>query len=216
MRNLFFIALVIILIAGCKKDGGEETPHGTISLTNYFPLSVGNYWVYENYNIDSLGNETLVDRIDSMYINRDTTVNGYNYYILEGVNFTMGGFVPGIIGLFRDSSGYIVDQTGRKRLAKNDFIDTLFNEERFINGIHYFDISDIMKTVDHYISVGVGIFEAVECERMIVFQEGTPNEGEIRFHHNYYAEDVGLIVGAGSWYSSNAHFEARLLRYNIE
>ncbi len=216
MRNLFFVALVIILIAGCKKDGEIEAPHGTVNLYNYFPLSIGNYWVYQNYNIDSLGNETLTDRIDSMYINRDTIVNGYQYYVLEGTNFTMGGYAPGIIRLLRDSSGYIVDEGGRRRIAQNNYTDTLYNESRPINGNHYYDISSIMKTVDNDISVAAGLFDVIECEIMITIVTPIPTQGETRYHHNYYADNIGEVVGAGSWYSSKGHFETRLLRYNIE
>lgn len=212
MRNLFFVGLVLILLFGCKKE--DESPNGTSETYNYFPLAIGNWWVYENYNIDNIGNETLSAVLDSLYIDNDTIISGTQYYMLEGSTLTIGG--AGTLKFLRDSSGFIVNEKGHKIIAQNNFTDTLYNESRIMNGVHYFDISGIMKTVDTDITVGAGVFEVIECEQKItIFAADAPNTG-IRYHNNYYANNIGQIVGEGSWYSSGGYFESRLLRYNIE
>jgi hypothetical protein len=54
MRKLFFIGFALAILTSCQKN--DENPLQKKSV--YLPLEIGNYWVYEHYKIDTLGNET--------------------------------------------------------------------------------------------------------------------------------------------------------------
>lgn len=65
MRKLIYLGLLVALFTSCDKD--NSTPIiDSADKANYFPLQIGNYWVYEHYDIDSLGNETIKNRTDSV------------------------------------------------------------------------------------------------------------------------------------------------------
>ena len=78
---------------------------------NYTPLSIGNYWVYEGYKIDTNGIEEPLNNHDSLVIKRDTIINGHSYFVLEGNKISS---IWKIKGIFRDSAEYAVNSDGKK------------------------------------------------------------------------------------------------------
>ncbi len=53
MRKIIITAFLLGIVAliSCQKDNeSNEYPNGQdyIEIPNYFPLAIGNYWVYEN------------------------------------------------------------------------------------------------------------------------------------------------------------------------
>ena len=71
MKYLFALsAIALLLISSCKKEEMVPCPTPPIeTIPNYMPLAIGNYWVYNNYKIDTLGNETKMNLVDSIFIN---------------------------------------------------------------------------------------------------------------------------------------------------
>ena len=107
MRNVFLLGIiVIILISSCKKEE-DVIEQPTTKSVDYTPLTVGNFWVYENYSIDTLGNETVLIQKDSIVVDRDTVIGSYTYFILEGTSYPTIN-VWGIVDIVRDSSDYLV------------------------------------------------------------------------------------------------------------
>lgn len=68
MINKIFYAITLIgflFLVSCSDDN-SNTP---TTEQNFFPLTIGNYWVYENYQLDSAGNKITASKaIDSMVI----------------------------------------------------------------------------------------------------------------------------------------------------
>lgn len=66
-----FIILIMLGLApfvfwSCSDDGDDNPVNPTVK--NYFPLYVGNYWVYEKYTLDSNNNRISTSlKIDSAY-----------------------------------------------------------------------------------------------------------------------------------------------------
>lgn len=74
---LSFAAMVVVLWS-CK----DNTTNPPASTKNYYPMTVGNYWVYQDYETDSLGN--IIQNkmsIDSTYISGQTTKLGKQAYV---------------------------------------------------------------------------------------------------------------------------------------
>ncbi|WP_137089293.1 hypothetical protein [Mangrovivirga cuniculi] len=75
--KFFLLASVVIISQSCKDD--EETPETTL---DYFPLDVGNYWVYgEDLNSD----QTISDeeKLTNTVIKSDHVLDGNSYSMIE-------------------------------------------------------------------------------------------------------------------------------------
>lgn len=110
----FFILLVIITLISCKKndDADPNTPQVQDPITNdYFPMNIGNYWVYEFQTKDPSGNIVGNTSYDTLKIVSDTVIANETYYVLT----TNKPYINSR-KTFRDSSGYIIDENGTIKL----------------------------------------------------------------------------------------------------
>src|SRR3954462_12254805 len=109
---LFILSLYMITMASCGSkdkdtDTKEEDPEVTVS--NYSQLKVGNYWIYQEYTIDSaLITETPTTVFDSCYIENTFTIRGNKYYQISMSN----GMTSFSYRALRDSTDCIVDNNG--------------------------------------------------------------------------------------------------------
>ncbi len=73
MLNKTKIAVTIlglIFLISCSDDNTTQPT----TEQNFFPLNLNNYWVYENYQLDSAGNKVLATKaIDSMIVAKQET-----------------------------------------------------------------------------------------------------------------------------------------------
>lgn len=70
---LFLPVLMLISLFSCNKSD-ENDPQPPAS-EDFMALKVGNYWIYQNYDIDTNGVATPTDDWDSAYISKDTLIN---------------------------------------------------------------------------------------------------------------------------------------------
>ena len=212
MKKLFILGIALALFS-CQKD---EADHIKETYPNYYPLEIGNYWVYENYQIDPSGEETLSTRIDSIVIKRDTVINGNTYFVLEGERFPFTASRWGIIDLVRDSSGYIVNHEGLKMFAFENFTDTLVDYIKTQNTDTLYTLTYKMEQPDYQVSVPLGTFDAVNFKGTVITYHAAPNVPNPRYNNNYFAKDVGKILESWHYYMSPDIHEKRLVRYHIE
>lgn len=79
-KTFFLISAALILFSGCGK---EDFYIPFCKPDKYFPLEVGNYWIFQNYKVYADGTVEQ-ESCDSMYISSDTLRLGYRYFHLEG------------------------------------------------------------------------------------------------------------------------------------
>ncbi len=113
-RVIVFLLTAILLIS-CKKEQTDPVPD--VSYASAIQLKVGNYWIYENKILQISSNSITYDTDDSVFISKDTIVNGKLYYKLGNIY----GWK-----LVRDSSGYIVDHEGYVFFSAINFKDTIY------------------------------------------------------------------------------------------
>jgi len=78
MKNTTLLLLAFVsstLFIGCFKENQESVVYPDFAM-----LKVGNYWIYQYFDIDSLGNATATNTYDSCYVEKDTTINGKTYF----------------------------------------------------------------------------------------------------------------------------------------
>lgn len=214
MRKLIYLGLLVALFTSCDKD--NSTPIiDSADKANYFPLQIGNYWVYEHYDIDSLGNETIKNRTDSVIISRDTIVNGNQYYILEGTNYPFDGGSWGIVDILRDSSGCVVNEKGQVKFSANNFTDVLASKTEIENEDTLYVLTYRMEKITNQVDVPVGEFEALNYKGTVITYNPSLNVKNPRYLNNYFADNVGKILETYFYLNSPIISEKRLIRYKI-
>jgi len=214
MRNLFVSGVIIILLSSCNKDDGS-TPSGSQPL-NYLPLKVGNYWIYQHYDIDTSGNETMTARIDSMVITRDTIIRDKQYFVLEGTDYPF--VYPGwnIIDIMRDSSGCLVNHNGTIRFAADNFSDTLAGRILVVGNDTMYTLTYKMEKPYYPVQVPAGLFEVLNYKGTVCTLLNISGVVYPRYLNTYYTNDVGKILSTYFYLHSPEFSEKRLIRYYIQ
>jgi hypothetical protein len=197
----------------------ENSNDTSVKLQNYLPLKVGNYWVYQHYMIDTLGNETKFNLIDSVYIKRDSLINSNKYFVFYDSN---PGFL--FIPIFiRDSSGYLVNEKGQKIFSQTNFSDTINRTNYFATqNLIYCSRTIRMEKSANLVNVPMGSFEAINAkETNCYFIDGYLNpypqsKRPIVYNNVYYTPNIGIILHTYRYASiPYVRYEKRLIRCKI-
>lgn len=98
MKNkyLYLILILPFLLLSCSEDN-TNSPNDS-EVYGILPSSKGNYWIYENYTLDSIfTRKSKTNTIDSIVVTRDTLRLGKtasvftDYASVSGGNFTKSG-----------------------------------------------------------------------------------------------------------------------------
>lgn len=211
--------LIFSLVISCKKEDDSVSKISS-KTSSYYPLTVGSYWIYGHYDIDTLGNETALPEFDSVTISGILNIRGHAYHVFTGTEYPYGPTnTMRDLRAVRDSSGYIVDTNGRILFSDRDFSDSLHVNYEVIsnNDTLHTDVFQ-MRSVSTPVSVPAGTFSQVlnyhGSHRMylITLPPFVPNPRDYSF---YYAKGVGKILNTYFWAKQAGYSERRLLRYRV-
>jgi len=220
MKKVMLTTLVLALVMlGCSKEEKEEIiepipiVNNNVPTEKHMPLAVGNYWIYETINIDTLGNETTLTGIDSAYIDRDTLINGNTYYMISGgpaINHIMGSTI-------RNKGNDIVNYKSQgidKVLFSSSNLGDIYHSKTFDTG--QFTITTVTKTnVSKVVKVvNSGVFDCYEGVSTLT-QIIPANSNWTKTEKRYYEKSVGIIAGQYTYHYSSNVLELRLLRYHL-
>jgi hypothetical protein len=113
MKKLLALAILSLAVLSCKKDKISPTEPQPANPSYTHVSTIGSYWVYDWYDVDSTGNETLISGWkDTIRIVGDTAINGkvFQHYKGKELNSPVEYFS-------RDSSGYVVNPNGQIRYS---------------------------------------------------------------------------------------------------
>lgn len=203
----YLLIFSAFFIASCTTDDTSINTGVTDPTTKeYYPLTVGSYWVYDVYEADtSLTKLTLVET-DSVVVIKDTVING-STYVLVRRSFFGDTF-------FRDSSGIIVQGDGIPVMSITSGI-TLLNTYTIPQDTAY-TISLRMAMGDSLITVPAGQFQAKIAIGSVDSKESVAGWMKHRTFHAAFARNVGCIFQQMMWLGSGGGFEFRLRRYSIK
>jgi len=210
---LFFFS--ILFFAGCEKD--KETSYSPLpppvakpKVTDYFPLTIGSYWVYEWHEIDTNGTDKMI-HIDSTIVTNDTTINQKKYAVKK--NFIIeNNLQQTSIGFYRDSADYIVDNYGKIWFSNTNFTDTLQVDSMYDNLI---TIYYKMSHKDSLISISLGNYLCYDFEEIWKIKD--PHCNQNKSEHHFYTKGIGQIKDVHFFMSdcNSPRYEHRLIRYKI-
>lgn len=218
-QKTFLLALISMttFIYSCKKDKGLE-PSKNIppeSYPNYSQLKVGNYWIYQQYEIETNGHATSKNIFDSCYVEKDTVINNKTYFKLimprvyenQRENFFQ-----------RDSSHYIVDSNGKIVFSSQDFT-TIFEKSYYLNFNNKDTICQISRKMEDRnmaITTPSGTHITLNAKETYLMYPAFANAGNSRSINKRYAENLGIVVETLPFYFSDPNYvERRLVRYHI-
>ena len=75
--KISIIVIMLLVLASCSEDTTEPTDE-----KDYFPLSKGNYWIYNVYELDANSNPIDLIGTDSIIVSAITEINDKNGYEL--------------------------------------------------------------------------------------------------------------------------------------
>jgi hypothetical protein len=207
--KLLSLSILLIFIFSCKKE--IVTPSCESPITgSYIPMSVGSYWIYQWYEIDSLGTEELLEgKTDTVTIVKDTFIQTSIYKKIKEVNSYI---LPGnVIKFRRDSLGFLVNPRNDIYFSSSNFTDTL----RIDSNTNFKAIFK-MEIPSAPIETTAGVFECLNFQGEIT--PFLPVDWSTQLINTYYSRGVGKIQENTFYFSSAAEnqFQRRLIEYHIE
>lgn len=220
MKNSTLSILLIvftIIIFSCKKEFVSEQTvkeQETVNYPNFSKFNAGSYWVYQQYVIDTLGNETPTNNYDSCYAEADTIINGLTHHVINKPNPSSSS-LPRIRNLTRDSLHYIVELGGEIVFSSEDF-QTIFKSNYNVSGIDtIYQVIKRMANKNITVNTPFGTFVTSDYIQEYYYLL-YPTHDNPRVMHKRYAENVGVVIETIPFFSSNPNYtERRLIRYHL-
>jgi hypothetical protein len=218
-QKTFFlsVALISTMIYSCKKDKDTDptAPTTCITYPNFSQLKVGNYWVYEQFDIDAIGNATSKNTFDSCYVEKDTIINSKTY--LKMVKPNPYSTNQSDISYQKDSLHYIVNSNGKILFSSQDF-STIFEYRYFLAGPNDTVCQIVKQMADENLTVTTlaGTFTTSNAKETYSMYPNSASVGNPRNKHTRYAENMGIVIETLPFFASSPNYiERRLVRYHF-
>lgn len=208
--TLFLTAIIILATIGSCKKNKIITP--TVTYPNYSGLKVGNYWIYQQFDVDENGIAKSKNIFDSCYVEKDTVIRGKTYYKLV----KSGGFYE--ISFQRDSLHYLVNSDGQILFSSEDFtsiFETSYQTAGSNDTIAKYTRQ--MSDKNQIITTAAGTFTTSNVNEKFSMYPKWSSAGSIRNKNTRYSEKVGIVTETLPIIISNPTYtERRLLRYSVK
>ena len=194
---------ILFILVGCSNDD-EALPRELVN--DFTMIEVGNYWVYEWYEIEPNGVTTILNRRDSVYISEVIETGSKSLFLREAT----------FLGTPRQS--YLFDSANTIfRFSDREILLTLDEsiEQRKLLGFENDPIARVTYSLEEgtdYVEVPAGRFECINFKGVIEpLQSEYPHGERYNFHH--YAKNIGLVSMRTQFYNSPNDIEMRLVKY---
>ena len=203
-------SLIILICTACNNEEEEINLIEVVEVADYSSLQVGNYWIYDWYEVRPDGSEQFFQKRDTLRIEADTLIEGRTYYIRSG---TFLGQAQGNVVLY-DSADFLLSYPDARVLF------TINPNEEFIRN---FGLPDQPISVGTYrlnespetVEVPAGVFECLNFQGRIESLQLNYPHGT-RFNSNFYAKEVGLVKVITQFHSDPNDLEMRLVAFGRE
>lgn len=211
---LIVFSMLVFALSSCEKTKEKKVSD---VVSDYFPMEIGNYWVYEHYRVDMFGHSTKLPLTDSIVIVGDTLINGKTFYIFEGTDYFRKGKNWSVLGIFRDSSNCIINHEGEIKLSLTNFADTLHQAVLEYDSQEYAEIIYKMLPENSNIAVPAGKFNALNFRGTFIANKDFIPSGieNPRYLNNYYSKGIGLVSKNYFYFTGEHNFEVKLTKYRI-
>jgi hypothetical protein len=211
MKQLTLLcAMALMSFMACQKENAS-TSTITINTENYFPMKVGNYWIYVNSEVSSTGVETVNEGLDSVFIEKDTIVNSKLFYKFVTYNTKYKTYSKG--RLLRDSLQNIFTEKDKIIFSAKNFKDTF---EFDYNNIELFKTKYYKMEKENNIVSSTGTYNCLDYRLTAILKQPALDGDTVRYCHTYYSNNIGLLQKKAGFISSRAFLKEDLIRYKVQ
>ena len=221
LSSLFFCLSLIFLVSCSTDDAQQET--NTVDEepqevnSNFYALTVGNTWTYENFYLDfNTGEYNSRGRQDIITITGTTILNDNEFFVFESEIYNeLGELQREEIFYQRDSLGYLIDGVGNILFSTNIVgeLYTKFNLRDENNEVA-FVVEGTLIINNRVLDLEAGLFYPVVNEYYAT--QGNNENPDSGREYVYYADGIGLLQYDISTVTSFPHYrEMRLKSYTV-
>jgi len=215
MKAFQLLCYLLILTLAFSCNGDDEIAPDPVDPppTIYYNLNKDSYWIYQWYNIDTSGVETVRNTIDTLRNVGDTLINGNLYIVQEGTYF--GG--PLGEKFIRESNGDLVDEKGRIFFSSTNFTDVLSRDTIGPDPNDPFIIVNyqMASSETEEITTMAGTFSCLNYQG--THQTFNPIfSWDIRLSDNFYGVGIGEVQSNTFFASSLTTLERRLVEFELK
>jgi hypothetical protein len=218
MKNVLLILGSLLIIYSCKKDEIQKDP--PIGASDYLPMNIGNYWVYQQYEIEDSFQDIPSPIYDSIIITKDTLIHNTNYYKFDHyqcylINNSIQTHNEGPL-YYRDSLKYLVSSKGQIFFSENNFSDTLLTKVELNKKDTIYRITYKAERSESRLTVPAGsYYELINFKGTVNCNPKYSKTKNSRFTDTYYAAGVGEIFRSAIFLQGTNKLEKKLLRYKL-
>ncbi len=211
-QKYLLFAILVTGIYSCKKEDVETlnvvTPTEQIS-NNYFPMTIGSYWVYE-FDMH-LANGTIVDNniIDTIMVIGDTLISGESYFVFE-TNKPSSNII-----YYRriNEIGEVVSQNNQLICPPDNSYSNIYNSHYGFSGLdttyHYWEEFSGLTEVNNV------LVDSYECIQMTAYHQAWPSFGSALIADTNFFSSVGMLQRSYGFLSGSKQV-GTLVDYHIE
>ena len=208
-RMLLFVFLSAIVFS-CKKEGVDEPGRKNISpivvRNDFYPLTIGSYWVYDFDRILPDGTVEEIDLYDTIRIVGDTVIGADTFAV-----FSSDVPYPDAVYFRRDDGGEIISHSNSLVCPPHPEYPGEYNSHYGFNG---------QDTVYHYWEEFYGYVEVKgpiglhTCIQMTAYHDYYPGYGAGIVADTHYFSTIGELQRSFS-YASGIRVVGTLITYRI-
>ena len=211
MKNVILVASILFCLNSCSKNDP------TVKTSDYLPMKVGNYWIYQNYYFYPNNNVDISLYNDSVCISKDTIIHGNTYYKFERYYSVGMADVGKSIKFYRDSLGNLIDSNGRIEFSENNINKIILQSYNIINTDTLSKSTYKMDNTPIKITTPSGIYYNILTFKGEIkpYPNWVTAYNSILYSYYYYEKGIGLVSQNIPNLRGETHSESKLIRYHI-
>lgn len=217
MQKATLLLVCVTALISCKKDDDEEAapqqPGQPVAVSTFSNLAVGNYWVYERRQVDSVDvDQGQPVRIDSLFVIGDTLLGGQTFSMIRlGVNGQPGS---GVRYYWRDSADCILDHYGHIVFRSTGFDEVFYSDQgaALAGLIIAYSVSSAVVPI----SVPAGNFDTYRVLGDCISSGTFPVVPEWKFPRAYWSVGLGRVKWYEYYSAAPLGYRYELVRYHVQ
>jgi len=211
MNKWLIVICFILMILACTKEYNETTiiSSETVELAEeYFPLKVGNQWIYKVSECDSLEQNCTFLKYDTVEILAITVIDSDTFYVFS--NSSIYFYSP-----LKTDSIYLVDSEGAIKFCSDENLTISANSHLDSVAAAAANFEGFYKLIkdDFSVYVPAGVFPVVNYQGQ--FYTHLNNYSRKYYSNNYFAKDIGIVKFTYQSYLNAAVHLNELYSYSI-